>query len=217
MPGHEVGDHLGHTAVPSAREGAVEIDLVDRRHAGACQHRRQIERRQQDQAAVQLGGLEAAREFAERDRSLVFVAVHAAGAQQRRSGAALDHDDRCAHAPRPTRCWNTARSARRAACPEPRSRPSWIRDRARSCRLRHLVLPKRGIPSASLRTFAAIAFRHASVISARLHASARTTACRNRTSGQRTPVAVRSRPSAHAPRQPVIPSAGALAHLAMAG
>ena len=44
-PGHAVGDHLGDGAVPPAREGAVQIDLVERRHARAGEHGRQVERR----------------------------------------------------------------------------------------------------------------------------------------------------------------------------
>ena len=127
-----VRDHRGDRAVPPAGEGAVQVDLVDRRDAGAGKHRRQIQRRDQDHAAGDRVGLEAAGELHERDRALVLVAVIAAGEEERRPGAVPDHHDRHAHrAPGRTRCWNGARSAPRTACRRPRGRSSRTPGRAR--------------------------------------------------------------------------------------
>src|SRR5215469_9830829 len=88
-----VGDLRGWAAIGIAREAAVEVALVERRGAHSGHRRREVRRRQDDDPAADLGGLEAADELAERDLALVLVAVVARHQQDSRALAVLDGSD----------------------------------------------------------------------------------------------------------------------------
>lgn len=89
-----VGDLLGGAALRGAWEDAVGILAADRREALSGERGRRVERRQDDQPALQCGRIELADQAAERDRALVLVAMVAPGQQHRRPGAAVQHRDR---------------------------------------------------------------------------------------------------------------------------
>ena len=90
----EMRDHLRRPAIGIAGEGAVEIALVDRRGAHAGHRRRVVGGGQDDDAALDVVGLEAPRQLHQRDLALVLVAVIAGDQQDGRTLAVLDAGDR---------------------------------------------------------------------------------------------------------------------------
>jgi hypothetical protein len=88
-----VSDLRGRAAIGFTRKTAVEVALVERRGAHPGHRRREIRRGQDDDAAVDLGRLEAADQLAERDLTFVFVAVVARHQQDARPLAMLDAGD----------------------------------------------------------------------------------------------------------------------------
>ena len=81
-------------AVGIARKAAIEVAAVDRRAAGTSHRRRQVGRRHDDQAAVDLRRVELADQVREDDLAFVLVAVVAGAEIERGPGAVADHADR---------------------------------------------------------------------------------------------------------------------------
>ena len=86
--------HLGESTGRVAGETAVEVAPVDRRHTRAVERRRNVDHRQQDQAALDLLGFKRLRQPRDGDLALVFVAMYTAGQQQRGAAAVLENVNR---------------------------------------------------------------------------------------------------------------------------
>jgi hypothetical protein len=81
-PGHqfrgdEVRDALGRRPAHVAGELPVEVEAIERRQACPCQDGRQVDRRHDDEGALDTVRVDRMRELREGDRSLVFVAMAA--------------------------------------------------------------------------------------------------------------------------------------------
>ena len=90
----EMRQHLRERAARIAREAAVHVAVVDRRQARVVEHRRDVDGRHHDDAALDRRRIERPREARDRDLALVFVAMDAAGEQDGRPVAVLHQDDR---------------------------------------------------------------------------------------------------------------------------
>jgi hypothetical protein len=94
---HIVRQHRRETAAAIARKGPVEIEAVDRREPSADAGGRQMQRRNHDQAALDLLGLDLAHEIEQRHLALIFVAMDAGREHQRRTATVLHDRDRNRH------------------------------------------------------------------------------------------------------------------------
>ena len=98
--GDEGRDLRRDRAAGVAREGAVEVEAVDRRDALAGHDRVDVVCRHQDEPALDAAGIELADQLADRDLPFVFVAVIAGFEHHGRPAAVRDHGERDArHAP----------------------------------------------------------------------------------------------------------------------
>src|SRR5665213_2018621 len=72
------------------RKGPIEVEAINRRRATTGVYRRRVDGGQEDQPSIDLGRIEFADHLAERDRTLIFVAVIASLEDRRRAIAVLD-------------------------------------------------------------------------------------------------------------------------------
>ena len=87
------GDLLRHAAVRIAGEEAVEVAVIDGRHAPPREGSGKIGSGQQNHTAADRLRAERAREIAERELALIFVAVIAGHQQRGRPRAVAEHHD----------------------------------------------------------------------------------------------------------------------------
>ena len=94
IAGEVVGDALGEGAGGAAGKGAIEVALVDRRGAGAVEHRRVVHHRHDDHPPANVLGAQTARQLEQGGDAFVFVTVVATGEQGGGAVAVAHHRDR---------------------------------------------------------------------------------------------------------------------------
>ena len=98
--GDEFRDLLGNRTFRIAGKCAVEIQPIDGRSPRARHHRMHVVRRHQDEATLNLAGIETTDQFANRDRALILVAMISAFENDSWTLAIADDADRDArHTP----------------------------------------------------------------------------------------------------------------------